>query len=206
MKNLLILFLLSLGFIGNSYAESFQCPDVIIDKDHMESIRASGCSSSILQDFWCKEGFTKSNDGKRCIRDSKIDIGQLTVSVTDHFKVEVFKEEKHIFSYDCRHHIFCMIFSTSKENPAYKISDGYIEESDDLVPLFSIDNLQKTYDGKLIFLVEKIHPRGTVGQIEQHAINIINGTVEERIYKWNRYLNGMPEPSDDEPCVNMFLC
>ena len=81
MKNLLILFLLPLGFIGNSYAESFQCPDVIIDKDHMESIRASGCT---LQDPWvCKEGFIKSDDGKRCIRDSKVDIGQLTVSVTN---------------------------------------------------------------------------------------------------------------------------
>ena len=72
MKNLLILFLLSLGFIGNTYAESIQCPDVIIDEDHMESIRASGC---ILQDPWiCKEGFTKSDDGKQCIRDSKISL------------------------------------------------------------------------------------------------------------------------------------
>ena len=69
MKNLLTLFLLSLGFIGNLYAESFQCPDVIIDKDHMESIRASGCTLS--KDIWvCKEGFTKSDDGKQCIRDT----------------------------------------------------------------------------------------------------------------------------------------
>ena len=204
MKKLLLLLILSLGFIGISYAESFQCPDVIIDEDHMESIRASGCT---LQDPWiCKEGFTKSDDGERCIRDSKVDIGQLTVSVTDQFKVEVFLKNKHVFSYNCRHHIFCMIFSTSKENPAYKISDGFIEESDDLVPLFSIRYLQKTYDGKLRFLVEKIHPRGTVGQIEQYAIDIVTGSVEERIYKWNRYQNGMPEPSGDEPCVNMFLC
>ena len=72
MKKLLTLLLLSLGFIGNSYAESFQCPDVIIDKNHMESIRASGCT---LQDPWvCKEGFRKSDDGKQCIRASKISL------------------------------------------------------------------------------------------------------------------------------------
>ena len=45
-----------------------------------------------------------------------------------------------------------------------------------------------------------------VGQIEQYAIDIVTGSVEERIYKWNRYPNGMPKLSGDEPCVNMFLC
>ena len=202
MKKLLLLLILSLGFIGNSYATVMICTD----NNDPSTCTLPSPPSDMADSWYCNEGFTKSDDGKRCIRDSKIDIGQLTVSVTDHFKVEVFLKNKHVFSYNCRHHIFCMIFSTSKENPAYKISDGFIEESDDLVPLFSIGDLQKTYDGKLRFLVEKIHPRGTVGQIEQYAINIITGTVEERIYKWNRYLNGMPESSADEHCVNMFLC
>ena len=203
MKKIALLLILSLGFIGNTYAESFQCPDVIIDEDHMESIRASGCT---LQDPWiCKEGFTKSDDGERCIRDSKVDIGQLTVSVTDQFKVEVFLKNKHVFSYNCQHHIFCNIYSTSKENPKYKIIDGGIEESDDLA-LLAIENILKTYDGNLRFFVEKIHPRGTSGQIEQYAIDIVTGSVEERVYKWNRYQNGMPKPSGDKPCVNMFLC
>ena len=68
MKNLLTLFLLSLGFIGNSYAESFQCSDVITE-EILEYERTSGCT--LPKDIWvCKEGFSKSDDEKQCIRDT----------------------------------------------------------------------------------------------------------------------------------------
>ena len=49
----------------------FQCSDVITEKI-LEYQRKSSCT--LPKDIWvCKEGFTKSDDGKRCIRDSKVD-------------------------------------------------------------------------------------------------------------------------------------
>ena len=46
----------------------FQCSDVITEKI-LEYQRKSSCT--LPKDIWvCKEGFTKSDDGKRCIRDT----------------------------------------------------------------------------------------------------------------------------------------
>ena len=180
MKKLLTLLLLSLGFIGNSYAET-----------------------RTLEDWVCKEGFTKSENGKFCISDNGNSIGALTVNVEDEYKVEVFKKEKHIFTFNCRHHIICYIFSTSDK--VSMIYDGEIPEVEDLLPL-TLENVKKTYDGKLRFFVILRNAPATKGKFIQYAIDIATGGIDEEIYEWNRYQNGMPKPSGDELCVNMFLC
>ena len=71
MKKLLLVLLVSLGLIGNSYADVKICSDVIIDKDHMESIRKSGCISPMKEPNWeCKEGYVKYGNG--CYEEGEI--------------------------------------------------------------------------------------------------------------------------------------
>ena len=69
---------------------------------------------------------------------SKI-IKNLDITVTGEYKVEIYKDEKHMFSFDCRPYMICEIFTTTKVNPSYKLLDGSVHSSDDLKSL-TIDN------------------------------------------------------------------
>ena len=59
-------------------------------------------------------------------------IDNLDITVTDEYKVEVYKEGKHMFSFDCSKHLMCRIHTTTSEDPQYKASDGRVTSSDDL--------------------------------------------------------------------------
>ena len=48
-------------------------------------------------------------------------INNLEITVTGEYKVEVYKGMKHMFSFDCRPYISCEIFTTSKQDPSYKL-------------------------------------------------------------------------------------
>ena len=86
-----------------------------------------------------------------------IQINNLKVTVTGENKVEVYKDHKHMFSFDCRHHTMCEIFTTTMEDPEYKMMDGVVYESADLKPL-AIENIEEVvgyntnfYDGNIRF-------------------------------------------------------
>ena len=64
-----------------------------------------------------------------------IQINNLKVTVTGEHKVEVYKDHKHMFSFDCRPDMMCEIFTTTKKDPEYKMMDGMVYESADLKPL-----------------------------------------------------------------------
>ena len=70
-------------------------------------------------------------------------INNLDISVTGEYKVEVYKGAKHMFSFDCRPYILCEIFTTTKQDPSYKLSDGRVYASDDLKSL-AISNTSTT--------------------------------------------------------------
>ena len=88
-----------------------------------------------------------------------IQINNLKVTVTGEYKVEVYKDHKHMFSFDCRPHTMCEIFTTTMEDPEYKMMDGVVYESADLKPL-AIENIEEVvgyntnfYDGNIRFFV-----------------------------------------------------
>ena len=58
--------------------------------------------------------------------------------------VEVYKGDKHIFSFDCNEMFLCNIYTTTKNDPVYRIMDGmvYEQESEDLLQL-TLDNVQE---------------------------------------------------------------
>ena len=71
-------------------------------------------------------------------------INNLTVTVHSRDFVEVYKGDKHIFSFDCNEMYLCNIYTTTKDDPVYRIMDGmvYEQESEDLLQL-TLDNIQE---------------------------------------------------------------
>ena len=98
--------------------------------------------------------------------DSKksVTINNLEVTVTGEYKVEAYKGAKHMFSFDCRPYISCEIFTTTKQDPSYKLFDGRVHASDDLKSL-AINNIEEVigsntnfYDGTIRFFVTTTTP------------------------------------------------
>ena len=88
-------------------------------------------------------------------------INNLTVTVHGRDFVEIYKGDKHIFSFDCNEMYLCNIYTTTKDDPVYRIMDGmvYEQESEDLLQL-TLDNIQEVvgtntnfYDGTISFFV-----------------------------------------------------
>ena len=71
-------------------------------------------------------------------------INNLTVTVHGRDFVEIYKGDKHIFSFDCNEMYLCNIYTTTKDDPVYRIMDGmvYEQESEDLLQL-TLDNVQE---------------------------------------------------------------
>ena len=81
-----------------------------------------------------------SSFGLSADSNKSLTINNLNITVTGEYKVEVYKGVKHMFSFDCRPYIMCRIYTTTKEDPEYKMMDGMVYESADLKPL-AIENI-----------------------------------------------------------------
>ena len=73
-------------------------------------------------------------------------INNLEITVTGEYKVEAYIGAKHMFSFDCRPYMMCEIWTTTKNDPEYKMMDGVIYESADLKPL-AIENIVAVVEG-----------------------------------------------------------
>ena len=110
-------------------------------------------------------------------------INNLDISVTGEYKVEVYKGMKHMFSFDCRLYTMCEIFTTTKQDPEYKMIDGMVYESDDLKPL-AIENIKEVidigfYGGNIIRFFVITSPTATTGSRTMYKINTETGGVTE---------------------------
>ena len=106
-------------------------------------------------------------------------INNLTVTVHGRDFVEVYKGDKHIFSFDCNEMYLCNIYTTTKDDPVYRIMDGmgYEQESEDLLQL-TLDNVQEVvgtntnfYDGTISFFVSYAGATGDYGNNTMYTIN-----------------------------------
>ena len=106
-----------------------------------------------------------------------IQINNLKVTVTGEYKVEVYKNHKHMFSFDCRPEMMCEIFTTTKKDPEYKMMDGMVYESADLKPL-AIENIEEVIEGNanyshdtIRFFVTITTPTAAYGHRTMYTIN-----------------------------------
>ena len=146
--------------------------------------------------------------------DSKksLTIKNLEVTVTGEYKVEIYKDMKHMFSFDCRPYMMCEIFTTTKEDPKYKMMDGMVYESDDLKPL-AIDNIKEIvgyntnfYDGNIRFFVTITTPTAATGSRTMYTINTETGGVALNREEWDWYRYGMPKQKKNNRCVSIAYC
>ena len=139
-------------------------------------------------------------------------IKNLEVTVTGEYKVEVYKGMKHIFSFDCRPYIMCEIFTTTKKDPSYKLSDGRVYASDDLKSL-AINNIEEVvgsntnfYDGTIRFFITTTTPSATTGSATMYTINTETGGVAVNAKEWDWFRYGMPKPKANNSCFNVVYC
>ena len=110
-------------------------------------------------------------------------INNLEITVIGEYKVEVYKGMKHMFSFDCRPYIMCEIFTTTIQDPSYKLSDGRVYASDDLKSL-ALHNIEEVfgtntnfYDGTIRFFITTTTPSATTGSATMYTINTETGSV-----------------------------
>ena len=139
-------------------------------------------------------------------------INNLEVTVTGEYQVEVYMAMKHMFSFDCRPYILCEIFTTTKDDPSYKLSDGRVYASDDLKPLV-INNIEEVmgyntnfYDGTIRFFVVKTTPSAMTGSATMYTINTETGTVAVNAREWDWFRYGMTKPKANDSCFNIVYC
>ena len=124
-------------------------------------------------------------------------INNLKVTVTGEYKVEVYKGHKHMFSFDCRPFVLCEIFTTTKKDPEYKMTDGIVYESTDLKQL-AIENIEEVvgyntnfYDGTIRFFITITTPSATSGSTSMYTINTETGGVAVNSTEWDWFRYGM---------------
>ena len=119
--------------------------------------------------------------------------------------VEVYKGDKHIFSFDCNEMYLCNIYTTTKDDPVYRIMDGmvYEQESEDLLQL-TLDNVQEVvgtntnfYDGTISFFVSYAGATGAYGNNTMYTINTERGSVSMLRKEYYHYIYGMAKPAHD---------
>ena len=138
-----------------------------------------------------------SSFGLSADSNKSLTINNLDITVTGEYKVEVYKGVKHMFSFDCRPYIMCRIYTTTKEDPEYKMMDGMIYESADLKPL-AIENIEEVvgyntnfYDGNIRFFVTITTPSATTGSATMYTINTETGGVALNATEWDWFRYGM---------------
>ena len=141
-----------------------------------------------------------------------IQINNLKVTVTDDNKIEVYKDYKHMFSFDCHPYVLCEIFTTTKKDPEYKMMDGVVYESADLKPL-AIENIEEViegnanfYDGNIRFFVTITTPTAAYGHRTMYTVNTETGGVAVNRKEWDWFRYGMPKPKSNRSCVNIAYC
>ena len=136
-------------------------------------------------------------------------INNLEVTIKGEYQVEVYKGAKHMFSFDCRPYISCEIFTTTKDDPSYKLFDGRVYASDDLKPL-SINNIEEVvgyntnfYDGTISFFITITTPSATTGSATMYIINTETGAVAVNATEWDWFRYGMTKPKSNNSCFNI---
>ena len=138
-----------------------------------------------------------SSFGLSADSNKSLTINNLNITVTGEYKVEVYKGVKHMFSFDCRPYIMCRIYTTTKEDPEYKMMDGMVYESDDLKPL-AIENIEEILEGNanyshgnIRFFITLTTPTAASGSTTMYTINTETGGVALNATEWDWFRYGM---------------
>ncbi len=122
-----------------------------------------------------------------------ITIDNLNISITNDHKIEVYKNNQHIFSKNCSEYT-CKIFTSDVENPQIKTEDGWIVLSNDIHKL-SLENVKPFrpfywLDHRFIkFVVSTSNISGSYSKQEEYLIDTTTGAVrvDTQSSDWFKY-------------------
>ena len=127
-----------------------------------------------------------------------IEINSLTVTLPKLNVVKVYKNNSHIFSYNCSEIGSCNIYTTDVESPKYQMFDGEIQTNSHIKNL-SVSNI-KTFkpfywmDNQYIqFIVSYSSPNGSYSSIKFYLIDTISGSVRVDTIESDWYKHGLSE-------------
>ena len=102
-----------------------------------------------------------------------------------------------MFSFDCRPYMMCKIWTTTKNDPKYKMMDGMVYESDDLKPL-AIENIEEVIEGNanythgnIRFFITLTTPTAASVSTTMYTINTETGGVAVNATEWDWFRYGM---------------
>lgn len=132
-----------------------------------------------------------------------VQIDQLTITVTGIYKIEVYKADKHVFSYDCSNSLMCELFTTSEGKPEYVYSDGMVQPSESVLEI-SVGNIKRFTEGNVNYsanfiaiIVSRTSATGAWGERYYYKINTDTGGVQINNIGWDWMRYGMSKPASD---------
>ncbi len=116
------------------------------------------------------------------------------IRIFNESKVQVFKDDVHMFGIDCNNGILCKAFVSHVGSPEYKIFDGVVQSNNEVLEL-SVENVQSVVDKKrnLVFMMSSGNVSGSYANVQEFSIDTETGSFYHvtKEYDWMRY--GHPE-------------
>ena len=123
-----------------------------------------------------------------------VQLNNIDISVFSKSKVQVFKDNVHMFGIDCNNGTLCKAFVSHVGSPEYKIFDGVVQSNNEVLEL-SMESVQSVVDKKvdLTFIMSSGNVSGSYANVQEFIIDSDTGAFYHvtKKYDWMRY--GHPE-------------
>ena len=112
------------------------------------------------------------------------------IRIFNESKVQVFKDDVHMFGIDCNNGILCKAFVSHVGSPEYKIFDGVVQSNNEVLEL-SMENVQSVVKkkGELVFIMSSGNVSGSYANVQEFIIDSDTGAFYHvtKEYDWMRY-------------------
>ena len=119
-----------------------------------------------------------------------IHLNNIDIKIFNESKVQVFKDDVHMFGIDCNNGILCKAFVSHVGSPEYKIFDGVVQPNTDVLKL-SMKNVQSVVDKKrnLVFMMSSGNVSGSYANVQEFWIDTETGAFSHvtKETDWMRY-------------------
>ena len=119
-----------------------------------------------------------------------VQLNNIDISVFSKSKVQVFKDNVHMFGIDCNNGTLCKAFVSHVGSPEYKIFDGVVQSNNEVLEL-SVKNVQSiaSKKGELVFIMSSGNVSGSYANVQEFSIDTETGSFYHvtKEYDWMRY-------------------
>ena len=119
-----------------------------------------------------------------------IHLNNIDIKIFNESKVQVFKDDVHMFGIDCNNGILCKAFVSHVGSPEYKIFDGVVQSNNEVLEL-SVKNVQSIVSkkGELVFIMSSGNVSGSYSNVQEFWIDTETGAFSHvtKETDWMRY-------------------